>query len=103
MSKPGFATIFTIPTGMLNHLGNETRADQTVQMYRLSSPLVVRIWHKLVFWRAIKTPAHLRRWRDSPKVKSLHLGPAISPESPAPREPGIQMTGALTLIIVRTY
>ena len=49
MSKPGFATIFTIPTGVINHLGNETRADQTVQMYRLSSPLVVRIWHKLVF------------------------------------------------------
>ena len=41
MSKPGFATIFTIPTGMLNHLGNEIRADQTVQMYRLSCPLVV--------------------------------------------------------------
>ena len=95
MNKPGFATIFTIPTGMLNHLGNETRADQTVQMYRLSSPLVVRIWHKLVFWREIKTPAHLRHCRDSSKVKSLHLGPAMSPESPAPREPVIQMTGAL--------
>ena len=95
MSKPGFATIFTIPTGMLNHLGNETRADQTVQMYRLSFPLVVRIWHKLVFGREIKTPAHLRYCRDSSKVKSLHLGPAMSPESPAPREPGIQMTGAL--------
>ena len=52
MSKPGFATIFTIPTGMLNHL-------------------------------------------DSSKVTSLHLGPAMSPESPDPREPGIQMTGAL--------
>ena len=85
MSKPGFATIFTIPTGMLNHLGNETRADQTAQMYRLSFPLVVRLWHKLVFWRKIKTPAHLRHCR-------LHLGPAMSP---APREPGIQMTGAL--------
>ena len=91
-SKPGFATIFTIPTGMINHLGNET--DQTVQMYRLSFPLVVRIWHKWVFWREIKTPAHLRQCRDSSKVKSLHLGPAMSPESPAPREPGIQMTGA---------
>ena len=54
MSKPGFATLFSIPTGMLNHLGNETRAYQTVQMYRLSFPLVVRIWHKLVFWREIK-------------------------------------------------
>ena len=95
MSKPGFATIFTIPTGMLNHLGNETRANQTVQMYRLSFPLVVRIWHKLVFWREIKTPAHLWHCRDSLKVKSLHLGPAMSPESPAPREPGVQMTGAL--------
>ena len=94
MSKPGFATIFTIPTGMLNHLGNETRADQTAQMYRLSSPLVVRIGHKLVFWREIKTPEHLRHCRDSSTVKSLHLGPAMSPESPAPREPGIQMTGA---------
>ena len=94
MSKPGFATISTLPTGMLNHLGNETRADQTVQMYRVSFPLVVRIWHKLVFWREIKTPAHLRHCRDSSKVKSLHLGPAMSPESPAPREPGIQMTGA---------
>ena len=94
MSKPGFATIFTLPTGMLNHLGNETRADQTVQMNRLSFPLVVRIWHKLVFWRKIKTPAHLRQCRDSSKVKSVHLGPAMSPESPAPREPGIQMTGA---------
>ena len=40
MSNPGFATIFTIPTGMLNHVGNETRADQTVQIYRLSFPLV---------------------------------------------------------------
>ena len=108
MSKPGFATIFTIPTGMLNHLGNETRADQTVEMYRLSFPHVVRIWHKLVFWREIKTPAHLRHCRDSSKergprpsnasaskVKSLHLGPAMSPESPAPREPRIQMTSAL--------
>ena len=94
MSKPGFATIFTIPTGMFNHLDNETRADQTVQMYRLSFPLVVRIWHKLVFWWKIKTPAHLRHCRDSSKVKSLHLGPAKSPESPAPKEPGIQMTGA---------
>ena len=53
MSKPGFATIFKIPTGMLNHLGNETRADLTVQMYRLSFPLVVRICHKLLFWREI--------------------------------------------------
>ena len=70
------------------HLGNEERADQTVQMYRLSSPLVVRIWHKLVFLREIKTPAHLRHCRDSSEVKSLHLGPAMSPESPAPREPG---------------
>ena len=77
------------------HLGNETRADPTVQMDRLSFPLVVRIWHKLVFWREIKTPAHLRHCRDSSKVKSLHLGPAMSPESPAPREPEIQMTGAL--------
>ena len=94
MSKPGFATIFTPPIGMLNHLGNETRADQNVQMYRLSFPLVVRIWHKLVFWREIKTPAHLRHCRDSSKVKSLHLGSAMYPESPAPREPGIQMTGA---------
>ena len=76
------------------NLGNETRADQTVQMYMLSFPLVVRIWHKLVFWREIKTPAHLRHCRDLSKVKSLHLGPAMSPESPAPREPGIQMTGA---------
>ena len=97
MSKPGFATIFTIQTGMLSHLGNDTGADQTVQMYRLSFPLVVRIWHKLVFWRDIKTPAHLGHCRDSSKVKSLHLGPAMSPESPAPREPGIQMTGALML------
>ena len=97
MSKPGFATIFTIPSGMLNHLGKETRADQTVQMYRLSFPLVVRIWHKLVFWREIKTPVHLRHCRGSSKVKSLHLGPAMSPESPTPREPGIQMTGALPL------
>ena len=94
MSKPGFATIFTIPTGMLNHLGNEARADQTMQIYRLSFPLVVRIWHKLVFWREIKPPAHLRHCRDSSKVKSLHLCPAMSPESPAHREPGIQMTGA---------
>ena len=92
MSKPGFATIFTIPTGMLNHLGNQTRADQTVQMYRLSFPIVVRIWLKLVFWREIKTLAHLRYCQDSSKVKSLHLGPAMSPESPAPRELGIQMT-----------
>ena len=76
------------------HLGNETRTDQNVQMYRLSFPLVVRIWHKLIFWREIKTPAHLRHCRDSPQVKSLHLGPAtcMSPEYPAPREPGIQMT-----------
>ena len=94
MSKPGFKTIFTIPTGMLNHQGNETRADQTMQMYMLSSPLVVRIWHKLAFWQEIKTPAHLRHRRDSSKLKSLHLGPAMSLESPAPREPGIQMTGA---------
>ena len=91
MKKPGFATIFKIPAGMLNHLGNETRADQTVQMYRLSFPLVVRTWQKLVFWREIKTPAHLRHCRDSSKVKSMHLGPAMSPESPAPREPGTQM------------
>ena len=76
------------------HLGNETRADQNVERYRLSFPLVVRIWLKLAFWRDIKTPAHLRHCRDSSKVKSLHLGPAMSPESPAPREPGIQMTGA---------
>ena len=101
MRKPGFATIFTIPTGMLNHLGNETRANQTVQMYSLSFPLVVRIWHKLVFWRKIKTPAHLRHCRDSSKVKSLHLGLAMSPESPAPREPGIQMTGASVLSFFR--
>ena len=95
MSKPGFATIFTIPSGMLNHLGNKTRADQTVQMNRLSFPLVVKIWHKLVFWREIKTPAHLRHCRDSSRlIKSLHLSPAMSPESPAPRVPGIQMTGA---------
>ena len=100
MSKPGFATIFTIPTDILNHLGNETRADQTVQMYRLSFPLVVSIWHKLVFWREIKTPAQLRHCRDSSKVKCLHLGPAMSPESPAPREPGIQMTGALMRFIL---
>ena len=86
MSKPGFATIFTIPTGMLNHQGNETRAAQTVQMYRLSFPLVVRIWHKLVFCQEIKTPAHLQHCRDSSTVKSLHLGPAMSPESPAPRD-----------------
>ena len=64
-------------------MGNE----KTVQMYRLSLPLVVRIWHKLVFWREIKTPAHQRHCRDSSKIKSLHLGPAMSPESPAPREP----------------
>ena len=95
MSKPGFATIFTIPAGMLNHLDNETRAGQTAQMYRLSFPLAVRIWHKLVFCREIKTPAHLRHCQDSSKVKSLHLGPAMSPEFPAPMEPGIQMTGAL--------
>ena len=95
MSKPGFATIFTMPTGMPNHLGNETRADHTVQMYRLSFPLVVRIWHKLVFRRDIKPPAHQRHCRDSSNVKFLHLGPAMSPESPAPREPGIQMTGTL--------
>ena len=94
MSKPGFATIFTIPTGMLNHLGKETRADQAMQIYRLSFPLVVRIWHKLAFWREIKTLAHLWHYRDSSKVKSLHLGPTLSPESPAPSEPGIQMTGA---------
>ena len=100
MGKPDFATIFTIPTGMLNYLGNETRADQSVQTYRLSFPFVVRIiWHKLVFWREIKTPAHLRHCRDSSKVKSLHLGPAMSPESPAPGEPGIQMTGALYLYV----
>ena len=102
MSKPGFATIFTIPTGMLNHLDNETKTDQTVQIYRLSFPLVVRIWYKLVFWREIKTSAHLRHCRDSSKVKSLHLGSAMSPESPAPREPGIQMTGAL-LLALRIY
>ena len=95
MSQPGFATIFTIPFWMPNHLGNEKRADQTVQMYRLSFPLDVRICHKLVFWREIKTPAHLRHCRDSSKVKSLHLGPAMSPETLTPREPGIQMTGAL--------
>ena len=89
MSKLGFATIFTIPTRMLSHLGNETRANQTVQIYRPSFPLVVRIWHKLVFWWEIKTPAHLQHSRDSSKVKSLHLGPAMSPESPAPREPRI--------------
>ena len=77
------------------HLGNETRADQTVRLYRLSIPLVVRIWHKLVFWQEIKTQAHLWHCRDSSKVKALHLGPAMSQESPAPREPGIQMTGAL--------
>ena len=71
--------------------------QRTVQMYRLSFPLVVRIWHKLAFWREIKTPAHLRHCRDSSKVISLHLGPAMSPESPAPREPGIQMTGAKEL------
>ena len=94
MSKPGFATVFMIPSGMLNHLGNETRADQTVQMYRLSFTLVERIWHKLVFRREIKTPAHIRHCRDSSKAKSQHLGPAMSPESPAPREPGIKMTGA---------
>ena len=81
---------------MLNHLGNKTRADQTVQMYRLSFPLVVRIWHKLVFWREIKTPTHLQHCRDSSKVKSLHLGPAMSP---APREPGIQMTSALHVFL----
>ena len=80
------------------HLGNETRADQTVQMYRLSFPLVVRIWHKLVFRREIKTPAHLRHYRDSSKVKSLHLGPAMSPEYPAPRGPGIKMTWCITLL-----
>ena len=97
MSKPGFATIFTIPTGMLNHLGNETRAERTAQMYRLSFSLGVRIWHKLVFWRDIKTLAHLRHCRDSSTVKSLHLGPATSPESLAPREPGMQMTGALQM------
>ena len=97
MSKSGFATVLTIPTGMLNHLGNETRADQIAQIYRLSFPLVVRIWHKLVFGQEIKTPAHLRHCRDSSTVKSLHLGPAMSPESPAPREPGIQMTGALKI------
>ena len=49
----------------------------------------------MLFWREIKTPAHLRHCRDSSKVKSLHLGPAMSPESPAPREPGKQLTGAL--------
>ena len=96
-----FATMFKIPTGMINHLGNETRADQTVQIYRLSFPLVVRIWHKLVFWPEIKTSAHLRHCRDSSKVKSLHLGPTMSPESPAPREPGIQMTGALLTVPMR--
>ena len=84
-----FATIFKIPTWVLNHLGNETRADLTVQIYRLTFPLAVRIRHKLVFWQEIKTPTHLRHCRDSSKVKSLHLGPAMSPESPAPREPGI--------------
>ena len=83
-----------------SHLGNKTRAGQTVQMYRLSFPLVVRIWHKLVFWLEIKTLAHLLHCRDSSKVKSPHLGPAMSPESQAPREPGIQMTGALFLGIV---
>ena len=81
--------IFKIPTWVLNHLGNETRADLTVQIYRLTFPLAVRIWHKLVFWQEIKTPTHLRHCRDSSKVEYLHLGPAMSPESPAPREPGI--------------
>ena len=46
------------------HLGNETRTDQTVQMYRLSFNLIARIWHKLAFWREIKTLAHLRHCRD---------------------------------------
>ena len=95
MSKPGLATIFTIPTGMLNHLGNETRAD--CANVHAEFPLVVRIWYKLVFWREIKTQTHLRHCRDSSKVKSLHLGPAMYPEYQAPREPGIQMTGALSL------
>ena len=74
------------------YLGNETKADQTVQMYRLSFPFVVKIWHKLAFWREIKTPANLRHCRDSSKVKSLHLGPAMSP---APREPRTQMTAII--------
>ena len=46
----------------------------------------------------MKTPGHLWHCRDSSKVKSLHLGPAISLESPAPREPVIQMIGALTFL-----
>ena len=55
----------------------------------------------MLFWQEIKTPANLRHCRDSSKVKSLHLGPAMSPESPAPREPGIQMTGALPKIPIK--
>ena len=75
---------------------NKSLSDcANVQAVCLSFPLVVRIWHKLVFWREIKTPAHPRHCRDSSKIKSLHLGPAMAPESPATREPGIQMTGAL--------
>ena len=51
-----------------------------------------------VYWREIITPANPRHCRYTSEVKAWHFSPAMSPLSPAPGEPGIQMTGALLLI-----
>ena len=50
---------------------------------------------KILYWREIKTPAHPWHCRDSPKVKSWHLSPAMSLLSPTLGGPEIQMTGAV--------
>ena len=47
------------------------------------------------------TPANPRHCWDTSEVKARHFSPAMSPLSPAPGEPGIQMTGALNLCVYR--
>ena len=52
------------------------------------------------FGTGIKTPAIPRHCRDNAEVKTLQLSPAMPPLFPAPRGPWLQMTGALTIIIL---
>ena len=52
-----------------------------------------------MYWREIRTPANPRHCRDTSEVKAWHFSSAMSPLSPAPEEPGIQMTGALLTLV----
>ena len=65
-----------------NSMYIEATKRELIRLYRL-------------FKREIKTPARPWHCRDTSEVKFRHFSPAMSPVYPAPRGPGIQMTGAL--------